>query len=264
MFFVCFKFVGGQEHSIFKSNYSSITKIIADNLNKNNLRLESPVEKVEWRDKLTKEENLKSILITLNDNKKIYANCVIITCPLGFLKENYKKMFHPPLPNYLCRGIESLGFGLINKIFLEFNEIWWKIGTRGFQFIWQRENQNLHLNDKLPMWTRDLTGFDIIKEKKNGIFLGWIGGRGAYIIETLSEQQIAEDCLKLLKYFLKNNNIPFPRRCLRTRWYDNKFVRGAYSHITTKCDKNRISCGTLSEPVWGSISDNHEVKVMNV
>ncbi|XP_043460908.1 spermine oxidase-like [Leptopilina heterotoma] len=255
-----FQFVGGQEHSIFKSSYSSITKIIADNLNKNSLRLNSPVEKVEWCEELRNEENFKSILVTLNDNKKIYANCVIITCSLGFLKENYQRMFHPPLPNYLSRGIECLGFGLINKIFLEFNEIWWKRGTRGFQFIWRRDNEEFPSSGKLPTWTKDLTGFDILKDEKNGIFLGWIGGRGAHIIETLSEQQIAEDCLQLLKFFLKNNNIPFPRRCLRTRWYDNKFVRGAYSHITTKCDNNGVSCGILSEPVWGFVSNNHGTK----
>lgn len=258
----CFKFVGGQEHSIFKSDYSSVTKIIADSLNRNNLRLNCPVEKIEWREKLRNKDNkFKSILVILNNNRKVYANCVIITCSLGFLKENYKKIFHPPLPSYLCTGIENLGFGLINKIFLEFNEVWWKIGTKGFQFIWRRENENLPSSRKFAFWTKDLTGFDILKDKENGILLGWIGGRGAHIIETLSEQQIAEDCLQLLKAFLKNDDIPFPKRCLRTRWYNNKFVRGAYSHITTKCDNNGISPGTLSEPVWGFVSDNHEVKV---
>lgn len=266
MFSLICKFVGGQEHSIFKAGYSSVIKAIADSLNQSNLRLNSPVEKVEWKEEITKgDKDLKPVVLILNDNRKIFADCAIITCSLGYLKENHEKIFHPLLPHHLRRGIESLGFGLINKIFLVFDEVWWKAGTKGFQFIWRKEiESNINQNEKLASWTKYLTGFDILQEEKNGVLLGWIGGRGAHIIEKLSEQQVAHDCLKLLKVFLKGKDIPFPRRCLRTRWYNNKFVRGAYSHITTECDRNDISPANLTEPVWGFSSADNGMKVCSI
>ena len=190
---------------------------------------------------------------------------MLVTTSLGFLKENHEKFFDPLLPHHLRLGIESLGFGLINKIFLKFDQVWWKPGTKGFQFIWRKEMEsNINSNEKLASWTKFLTGFDILEEEKNGVLLGWIGGRGAHIMETLNEQQVAQDCLKLLQVFLRRNDIPFPRQCFRTRWYNNKFVRGAYSHITSKCDKNGISPASLREPVWGFYPADSGMKVCNI
>ncbi|XP_016919340.1 spermine oxidase-like [Apis cerana] len=133
-------------------------------------------------------------------------------------------MFIPSLPSHFSEGIECLGFGLINKIFLDYGISWWKPNTKGFQLLWK---EGMFCNKNLALWTRDLTGFDVVPNHE-GVLLGWIGGRGACIIETLSEQQIAMDC--------------------------------SYSHITTKCDKNNITPNRLSEPIWSKVIEKHSTK----
>ncbi|XP_034193646.2 uncharacterized protein LOC117610410 [Osmia lignaria lignaria] len=245
-----FKFVGGPEHLSFKSGYGSLTKLIANGLNGKNLLLNTSVESIEWQPVVDNDFD-PPLVLTLSDNTRILADCVIVTCSLGYLKENQKNMFNPPLPIQFSQGIENLGFGLINKIFLDFGVPWWKPGTKGFQLLW-KESKLVSSNETLAAWTRDLTGFDVLPDHE-GVLLGWIGGRGAYIVETLSEQQVATDCENLLKHYLKLDNIFPVKRCFRTQWNANKYIRGSYSHITTKCDDNGITPNILSQPVWGKV-----------
>ena len=260
-----FQFVGGPEHLLFKNGYASLTKIILEKLNHKKVRLNSPVETIEWnRNESEDKKNIKSILITLSDKRRILADCVIVTCSLGYLKENHSTMFVPGLPQNFRKGIDCLGFGLINKIFLDFGEPWWEPGTKGFQMLWcEKNDREIDFNDddeKSASWIRDLTGFDVLEDHE-GVLLGWVGGRGAFVVEKLSEDEVASDCVEALRNFLKRDNLPAPKRCKRTRWNANKYVRGAYSHIPTTCDAPGISPDTLAQPVWGKILDGTEQRV---
>ncbi|XP_031787393.1 spermine oxidase [Nasonia vitripennis] len=254
-----FKAVSGPEHNIFKSRYGSMVESIAGELIQENIRLNSPVKKIEWNEQVNSHDS-KTILVTLQNNKQILANCIIVTCSLGVLKETHNKLFSPILPVRLRGAIESMGFGMINKVFLDFDEPWWEPGTKGFQFLWRTETDNCTNNqdkNKLPLWTRDLTGFDVLPGHRS-VLLGWIGRKGARIIESLSEQQIIRDCSDLFKYFLKRNEVPEARKCLRSRWSSNEFIRGGYSHITKKCDVIGVSPATLAEPIWGMVSSHQK------
>ncbi|KZC05936.1 Peroxisomal N(1)-acetyl-spermine/spermidine oxidase, partial [Dufourea novaeangliae] len=176
--------------------------------------------------------------------------------------DNYKTMFVPPLPQFVGQAIENLGFGLINKIFLDFGKAWWKRDTKGFQFLWPENTSGTSSNGKAQTsWTRDLTGFDVLPDS-DGVLLGWVGGCGAYIVETLSEQQIAADCERLLKQYLKIDAIPPVIKCLRTKWYSNPYIRGSYSHIPTRCDDKGITPATLAEPICSKVIGNHSSQDM--
>lgn len=251
------------EYVNFRAGYSSIIKFIAQGLNERNIRLNCPVETVEWRQSINRDDknqaNTKPAVITLSDKRQILADCVIVTCSLGYLKENYKKMFNPMLPLHLSQGIESLGFGLVNKIFLDFGEPWWSPDSKGFQFIWSKNGQKIFSKAKLATWTRDLTGFDIL-DNHRAVLLGWVAGRGAHVIETLSERQVSDDCLNLLKHFLKTD-IPGPKRCKRTQWNSNKYIRGGCSHISINCEATAATPGTLGQPVWCTVTHKGHDKV---
>lgn len=220
------------------------------------------MEVIEWQQNININESEKSIILTLSDERQILTKCVIITCSLGHLKENYQNMFVPPLPYNYTLGIECLGFGLINKIFLDFGQSWWKPDTKGFQFIWHKNNINVFSEKSLATWTKDLTGFDVLQNHQ-GVLLGWVGGQGASIIETLSEEEVATDCLNLFKYFLKIDNIPTVQKCIRTQWNANKYIRGSYSHISVNCDRKKVTPGILAEPIWGTITKENSTKVNN-
>jgi hypothetical protein len=63
-------------------------------------------------------------------------------------------------------------------------------------------------------WTRDLTGFDVVLGQE-GVLLGWVGGKGAELVEELTEDEIGQHCTELLRKFTLSDNIPLPRRVIR-------------------------------------------------
>ncbi|XP_014236124.1 spermine oxidase-like [Trichogramma pretiosum] len=252
-----FKAVNGPEHNIFESHYSSIVDYLVGELNLDNLILNTPVTKVEWDDSIELSNN-KPVTITLQNKRIISADCVIITCSLGFLKESQLTFFSPLLPKPHRTAIENLGFGLINKIYLDFDEPWWEPHIKGFQFLWKlsKNEENNPLRKKLAPWVYDLTGFDVVQNHK-AVLLGWIGGKGAQIIETLSESQVIQDCKTLFRYFLKNDSLPEANKCVKSCWGSNRYFKGSYSHITKKCDITGVSPATLAEPIWGKRIKNN-------
>ncbi|XP_072765304.1 uncharacterized protein [Anoplolepis gracilipes] len=253
-----FKYVGGPEHLLFKSGYSSLTNLLAENLSKEKVRLATPVETIRWRNSVESREDF-SIIVTTSKGTQIIADAVIVTCSLGYLKENYRKMFQPSLPNRLSIAIEDLGFGTINKIFLDFGEVpWWQTDVKGFQLLWHKDDHR-----SLPEWTRDITGFDIVPTHPATLVV-WVGGRGAHTVEDLSEQTIVQDCTNLLTHYLRCHDIPPVRKCVRTKWHGNKYVRGSYCHITKSCEKDDVSPKTLADPVWATILQNNMKKNLPV
>ena len=70
------------------------------------------------------------------DGTVFEADHVIVTCSVGFLKKNAHHMFQPLLPNDKLAAIHRLGFGTVNKIFLEFEQPWWDKDSNGMQFAW--------------------------------------------------------------------------------------------------------------------------------
>lgn len=57
----------------------------------NNTIFNSEVSKIDWSG--------DSVNVALPNGTNITADHVIVTVPLGVLKENYTSMFHPPLPS---------------------------------------------------------------------------------------------------------------------------------------------------------------------
>lgn len=253
-----FQYVGGPEHLLFKSGYGSLTKLLVDSLDKRKVRLATPVEAIHWRDSVD-SPNDSPIIVKTFEGTQILADTVIVTCSLGYLKENHRKMFQPLLPSRLTIAIEDLGFGTINKIFLDFGEPWWQKGVKGFQLLWRRDVDHQFL----PEWTKDLTGFDVLPIHP-ATLIAWVSGQGACIIENLSEETIAQDCMNLLTHYCQRH-IPPVRKCIRTKWNENRYVRGGYSHITKNCEDDDVSPRTLAEPVWATmLQDNMKTKKVSL
>ncbi|CAO1424857.1 unnamed protein product [Diamesa serratosioi] len=197
------------------------------------------------------EENQKrhEILIECQDGTHYSTKYLICTLPLGVLKDNHQTLFVPPLPQFQQDAIDAIGYGTINKIFLHFDEKWWDEDWQGLQLIWQDE-----LNDS-SHWTRYISGFDVVFPEPQNVLLGWIGGRGAIAMEQLSNEQIADECMTLIRKFTTNPSIPSPSKFQCSRWNSNKFIRGAYSFTCKNCDKLPDWEKTLSKPIVHNLPD---------
>ena len=67
----------------------------------------------------------------MQHSAKIDADAVLVTLPLGVLKSK-SVQFSPALPSWKQESIERLGFGLLNKVVLCFDEAFWDQKTDTF------------------------------------------------------------------------------------------------------------------------------------
>ena len=109
------------------------------------------------------------------------ADHVVLALPLGALKHAHAHMFSPPLPREKIEVIEQLEFGLMDKIFLEFEEVFWDPGNPGIQFIMTDTGSDE--DDLSDTWWRSIAGFDGVAGQPR-VLCGWISGEAAAFMEV--------------------------------------------------------------------------------
>ena len=110
---------------IFQSNYPLI--IFSD----------VPTGAIRLNSEVTKIFRGNPIQVQISGSEMLVADFVILTVSLGVLKARSESLFDPELPNRKLESIRTLEIGSVDKIFLEFDDIWWKpeeIGV-GFAFM---------------------------------------------------------------------------------------------------------------------------------
>ena len=126
-------------------------------------------------------------------------------------------MFDPTLPNDKVEAIDKIGFGVVDKIFLEFDSSPW--GTvddvHGMEFLFNDSGISYSAQEADNDWTRFLLGA-YIEDKfllgnydeafKDKIVSLWLSGEGAKKMESLDIDQVKSDTMKMLRRMTKNIN----------------------------------------------------------
>ncbi|CAF4270899.1 unnamed protein product [Rotaria socialis] len=108
-------------HLTVRNGYSNLPVALCEN---QNIRLKRIVKKITYN-KSAVEVSVENGEDSKNDMIETYrAEAVLVTVPLGVLKENVI-VFDPPLPEDKQSAIERVGFGNLNKVVLCFDKIFW-------------------------------------------------------------------------------------------------------------------------------------------
>lgn len=186
------------------------------------------------------------------------ADAVLCTLPLGILQDSivpsqqaaadisktenprttqkgYQPViFNPPLPKWKIQSLKRLGCGNLNKIVLCFDKVFW--------------NHELHL-------------FGVVNHKavsRGEFFLFWhhgrtptltglVSGEAADYIEKLSDVEVLEKCLSVLRSIYGNANVPAPKDYVVTKWRKDPWAKGAWSYLQTGATGDDYD--TCAEPV---------------
>jgi Flavin containing amine oxidoreductase/SWIRM domain len=103
------------EHSEIIGGYQQIPRGLWQCPTKLDVRFNCVVESVRYN--LGSEDHTKPVSIQCKNGEVFEADRLVITTPLGVLKEG-SITFDPPLPAWKIGAIERLGFGLLNKVSL--------------------------------------------------------------------------------------------------------------------------------------------------
>lgn len=139
----------------------------------------------------------------------VTADRVIVTVPLGVLKAG-TITFDPPLPAAKRAAIARLGFGVLDKVVLTFDEPFWPRSADVLGLVGAQQ--------PVPVVVNGLS-FDA-----GAVLIGLRGGSAARRRETLSDQQSADELRAALR-------APAPKGRLVTRWAADPFARGSYSFL---------------------------------
>ncbi|CAF4611182.1 unnamed protein product, partial [Rotaria sp. Silwood2] len=108
-------------HLTVRNGYSILPLALCEN---QNIRLKRIVKKISYN-KAGVEVSVENGEDSKNEMIETYrAEAVLVTVPLGVLKENVI-IFDPPLPEDKQSAIDRVGFGNLNKVVLCFDKIFW-------------------------------------------------------------------------------------------------------------------------------------------
>ncbi|CAG9818330.1 unnamed protein product [Phaedon cochleariae] len=197
-----------------------------------------------------KSQPRSNVEIICDNGKKFLGEQVICTLPLGVLKHSASSIFQPPLPEYKMEAIDRLLFGTVDKIILEYERPFLHPSINEVLFLWESDRDNA--KNISENWYKKIYSFAKISET---LILGWISGKEAEYMETLSNDVIIDACTMILRKFLNDPFIPKPKRCVCTSWHSQIYTRGSYTAISV--GSSQIDIEYLAQPIY---LDEHETQ----
>lgn len=166
-------------------------------------------------------EGVDRVEVITATGESLWCDTVVVTVPLGVLKSR-SIAFDPPLPPWKLECIDRLGFGDLNKVVLEFPEVFWDDSVdffgaakgltpadRGFCFMWW----NFHRFAGAP------------------ILAALVSGDSAHSAEKRSDEELKTSAVEILKAMHPGVEVPEPVACTVSRWASEPYSRGSYSYV---------------------------------
>ncbi|RPD60845.1 amine oxidase [Lentinus tigrinus ALCF2SS1-6] len=158
------------------------------------------------------------VSVRLADGRKLKADYAICTFSLGVLQHD-DVVFDPPLPDWKEEAIQSMVMATYTKIFLQFPEKFWFDTEMALYADSER--------GRYPVWqSLDHENFF----PGSGIAFVTVTGDYSLRIEALSDQQVQDEVMGVLRSMLPNVTVPDPVAFHFPRWASDPLYRGSYSN----------------------------------
>ena len=231
------EFPGGDV--IVPGGLKTIINALKEDLGEEPYQLSTVVEEIAW----TKNG------VTLRSSSNVYtADHVIVTVPLGVLQSN-QELFSPTLDAKKKKAINNMRPGRASKIFLQFDNPFWREGEGQMIFLWTKEEQEAAI---MPQdWFKFISFVDEVEGNPDKLMI-WVVGEAALVADKLEESEIARVVFKLMQQFSGNPNITQISRVIRHTWLTDPFSLGTWSYpsiYSTAKDYRELSRPLPSEEV---------------
>eukprot|EP01098_Paradermamoeba_levis_P001000 TRINITY_DN11123_c0_g1_i1.p1 TRINITY_DN11123_c0_g1~~TRINITY_DN11123_c0_g1_i1.p1 ORF type:complete len:581 (-),score=181.15 TRINITY_DN11123_c0_g1_i1:27-1769(-) len=171
-------------------------------------------------------------MVKIHTNQGIFTcDHVVVTLPLGVLKANRVK-FIPDLPIWKKKSIDRLGYGLMNKIIVEFEERFWDADL----------SRCTHLSDtrgEFPWIEQVDSSYPLLR--------CWLAADFAKQLEELTDEQIITKMKTVLQKIFKPHQPIKITKIHITRWGKEEYSLGSYSYFKTR--SSSMDCQNLAKPL---------------
>jgi len=161
----------------------------------------------------------------LSDGATVVAAGAILSVPLGVLRAG-DIAFEPALPSTIIKTIDRLGFGVFEKVFLQFESRWWTTSDKP---------DGLYLLDAevFRYW------LDVSATSGSPTLVAHIAGPIAHRLAPTPQARI-EQAIDALRVHLGRDIQPI-LNSFATFWANNQFIRGGYTRLRPGAAREEIS-----------------------
>ncbi|KAL4584229.1 hypothetical protein LXL04_008822 [Taraxacum kok-saghyz] len=215
----------GGAHCMIKGGYGAIVDSLKDGLH---IHLNHVVTDV-----FHQSEKVKVLTET---GKEFTGDAVLITVPLGCLKKSTIN-FSPKLPEWKHTSIQKLGFGVLNKVVLEFPEAFWDDSVDYFGAT-SAETDNRG-------WC--FMFWNVKKTVNAPVLIALVVGKAAVNRQDLTPSDHITHALSTLRKLFGESKVQDPVAAVVTDWGRDPFSYGAYSYVAVGASGEDYD--TLGRPV---------------
>uniref|UniRef100_A0A093VEE5 Putative lysine-specific histone demethylase 1 n=1 Tax=Talaromyces marneffei PM1 TaxID=1077442 RepID=A0A093VEE5_TALMA len=216
------------EHSQVIGGYQQLPRGLWAFPTKLDVRTNETVVNITY-DAVGKSKNRKTTVHT--ENGPVSADHVVYTGSLGTLKHRTVE-FTPALPDWKIGAVDRLGFGVLNKVVLVFDQPFWDTNRDMFGLLREAEvpgsMSQAHYSKNRG---RFYLFWNCIKTSGIPVLIALMAGDAAHQAEKLPDEEIVTEVLSELRNIFKSKTVPDPLETIVTRWKSDKFTRGTYSYV---------------------------------
>ncbi|PYH30891.1 putative lysine-specific histone demethylase Aof2 [Aspergillus neoniger CBS 115656] len=173
-------------------------------------------------------------VVHCEDGESLVADKVVFTGSLGVLKQR-SIQFSPPLPDWKVGAIDRLGFGIMNKVILVFDQPFWDTERDMFGLLREPSNRNSMMQeDYAANRGRFYLFWNCIKTTGLPVLIALMAGDAAHQAENTADSVIIAEVTSQLRNVFKHVAVPDPLETIITRWGTDKFTRGSYSYVAAQ------------------------------
>ncbi|XP_075082216.1 lysine-specific histone demethylase 1 homolog 3 isoform X1 [Nicotiana tabacum] len=209
----------GGAHCMIKGGYSSVVESLGEGLC---VHLNHIVTDISYckEDIPTKNDLFNKVKVSTSNGREFSGDAVLITVPLGCLKAETIK-FSPPLPYWKDLSIQRLGFGVLNKVVLEFPEVFWDDSIDYFGATAEETDQR----------GRCFMFWNVKKTVGAPVLIALVVGKAAIDGQEMSSSDHVKHSLLVLRKLYGENRVPDPVASVVTDWGKDPYSYGAYSYV---------------------------------
>ena len=172
----------------------------------------------------------QKVTITCEDGEIFEADRVVLTVPLGVLKQQSIE-FEPPLPEWKQDAISRLGFGIMNKVVLVFEKPFWDLSRDMFGLLRPpRSGNGIRQEDYSAGRGQFYLFWNCMKTTGLPVLIALMAGDAAHEAERTTDRDLVSQCISQLRNVF-GNKVMDPVETIITRWGSDRFARGTYSYV---------------------------------
>ncbi|XP_050366850.1 lysine-specific histone demethylase 1 homolog 3 [Argentina anserina] len=208
----------GGAHCMIKGGYSTVVESLGEGLR---IHLDHVVTDISYGENSELNNSQCNKVKVSTSNGRIFSgDAVLITVPLGCLKAETIK-FSPPLPQWKHSSIMQLGFGVLNKVVLEFPDVFWDDSVDYFGAT----AEDTDLRGQCFMF------WNIKKTVGAPVLIALVVGKAAIEGQKMSSSDHVNHALVALRKLFGVASVPDPVASVVTDWGRDPFSYGAYSYV---------------------------------